>query len=57
MSWLAWDHVCTPKSLGGESILNFLCACSGFLEMVAYFIKKTGIQLENMMVKLMVEIH
>ena len=22
LSWLAWDHVCTPKRLGGASILN-----------------------------------
>ena len=21
MSWLAWDHICTPKRLGGTSIL------------------------------------
>ena len=66
MMWLAWDHVCTLKCLGGASILNLyehMVACqfnfSRFMfegvqpwtKMVAYFIKKIGIKLENMMVE------
>ena len=66
LSWLAWDHVCTPKRLGGASILNLyehmvarrftfirfmFEGVQPWTEMVAYFIEKNGIKLGNMKVE------
>ena len=64
--WLAWDHVCTPKRLGGASILNLyehmvahlftfiqfmFEGVQPWIEMVTYFIEKTGINLGNITVE------
>ena len=66
MSWLACDHVCNLKGLGGTSILNlyehmvarrftfirFMFEdVQPWTEMVAYFIENNGIKLGNMKVE------
>ena len=60
-SWLAWDHVCTLKRLGGASMLNLykhmvarqftfiplmLDGVQPWTKMVTYFIEKTRIKLD-----------
>ena len=59
ISWLAWDHICTPKRLGGAALLNvyehmvarrFSLLISMFgntqpwVEMVIFFIERIGIK-------------
>ena len=65
LPWSAWDHVCTPKHLGGASILNIyehmvarrftfirfmFEGVQPWTEMVAYFIEQNEIKLGNMKV-------
>ena len=66
LSWLAWDHVCTPKRLGGASILNLyehmvarrftfirfmFEGVQPWTEILAYYIEKNGIKLGSMKVE------
>ena len=66
MSWLAWDHVCTPKRLSGASILNLyehmvarrftfiqfmFEGVQPWTKMVVYFIENNIIKLGNMKVE------
>ncbi len=67
ISWIAWDHVCTPKRLGGAALLNvfehmvarrvsmlkFMFEGSQpWTEMMAFFIRKLGIKFGNMQVEM-----
>ena len=67
--WFAWDHVCTPKRLGGAPILNLyedmvarrftfirimFEGVQPWTEMVKYFIEEIEIQLGNMKIELIV---
>ena len=66
ISWLAWDHICTPKRLGGATLLNvydhmvaerfslliaMFANTQPWIEMVIFFIERIGIKFGNVRVQ------